>query len=100
MNKEQIDRINKMESYLNECVSATKDLSATIDRMDKLNGKMTELFDYYGSEDWYNDREAVLPEGISAGVLSEDMVYDEITDIRDVAFQMMELATDILKNRI
>ena len=100
MSKKQIERINKMESYLNECVSATENLSASVDRMDRLKDRMTELFDYYGSEDWYNDREADLPEDVSAGVLSEDLVYDEITDIRDVAFQMLELATDILKKRI
>ena len=100
VSKEQIDRIAKMESYLNECAEATKDLSTSIDRMEKLKGRMTELFDYYGSEDWYKDREADLPEYVAAGVLSEDLVYDEITDIRDAAFQMLELATDILKNRI
>jgi len=100
VSKEQIDRIEKMESYLNECAEATKELSTAIDRMEKLKGRMTELFDYYGSEDWYKDREADLPEDVAAGVLSEDLVYDEITDIRDAAFQMLELATDILKNRI
>ncbi|MBO4363009.1 MAG: hypothetical protein J5912_01350 [Clostridia bacterium] len=33
-------------------------------------------------------------------MLSEDAVYDEIEDVRDVAFRMLELATDILKNRV
>ena len=100
MNTVQIDRIQKMESYLNDCVAATKDLSDEVDRMVKLKNEMTELFNYYGSEDWYSDCEADLPEDVSAGILSEDLIYDEITDIRDVAFQMLELATDILKNRI
>ena len=100
MNTVQAERIRKMESYLKDCVAATKDLSDEVDRMVKLKTEMTELFNYYGSEDWYSDREVDLPKDISAGVLSEDLIYDEITDIRDVAFQMLELATDILKNRI
>ena len=54
----------------------------------------------YGSEDWYADRDMELPEGVKAGVLSEDSVYDAITDLRDAAFQMLELGTDILKTWI
>ena len=52
------------------------------------------VFDYWRGED------GELPEGISAGVLSEDLVYDQITEVRDAAFRMLELAADILKNRI
>ena len=61
---------------------------------------MIELFKYYGSEAWYEDREGKVPEGVKAGVLSEDLVYDAITNVRDTSFHMLELATDILKNRI
>ncbi len=35
-----------------------------------------------------------------AGVLSEDLVYDQITAVRDAAFRMLDLSADILKNRI
>ena len=44
--------------------------------------------------------EGDLPEGIPAGVLSEDGIYDQITAVRDAAFRMLELSADILKNRI
>ena len=60
----------------------------------------TALFAYYGSADWFADRELPLPPGIRAGVLSEDLVYDEITDLRDEAFRMLTLATEILRDRI
>ena len=59
-----------------------------------------ELFSYYGSEAWYEDREGELPKDVPAGVLSEDLVYDQITAVRDAAFRMLDLSTDILKNRI
>ncbi len=94
------DRITEMESCLNECAAATADLTAQLERMDALRDKMIRLFSYYSSESWYEDWEGDLPEGLSAGVLSEDAVYDQITSVRDAAFKMLELATDILKNRI
>ncbi len=92
--------IAEMEKILNECKAATSDLDAQLDRMEKLKDPMTRLFSYYGSEEWYMDIESELPEGMPAGVLSEDAVYDQITAVRDAAFRMLELSTDILKNRI
>lgn len=93
------ERVKGMERRLNACAAATTDLTAQLDRMEALHDDMINLFSYYGSDAWYEDREC---EGIDfpAGVLSEDAVYDEITSVRDAALQMLELATDILKNRI
>jgi len=95
-----ISRISEMEGILNECAAAAADLGAQLDRMEALKEPMTGLFSYYGSEEWYDDREGDVPPDVPAGVLSEDAVYDLITDVRDAAFQMLELAADILKNRI
>ena len=95
-----IDRIREMEGYLNECAAATADLSAQLERTDGLRDQMIRLFSYYGSEEWHQDREGEIPQDLPAGVLSEDAVYDEITALRDAAYRMLELATDILKNRI
>ena len=95
-----IERIKEMEEYLNECTKATADLSAQIECTDALREQMIKLSAYYGSEEWYEDRNGDLPEGLSAGVLSEDAVYDLITDLRGAAIKMLELSTDILKNRI
>ena len=94
------DRITEMEGYLHECTAATAELSEQLDRMDALGDHMTRLFAYYGSEAWYADRGGELPPDVPAGVLSEDLVYDQITAIRDAAFHMLTLAADILKNRI
>ncbi len=95
-----VQRVTQMEEYLNDCAAATAALSAQLDRMEALGPHMTELFAYYGGADWYEDRDGELPEGVAAGVLSEDAVYDEIAAVRDAAFRMLELAADILKNRI
>ena len=95
-----IERIREMEGYLNECAAVTAGLTEQLDRTDAVREDMIRLFSYYGSEAWYEDREGDLPADIPAGVLSEDAVYDRITEIRDAAFRMLETATDILKNRI
>ena len=100
MNETDLARIARMERALSDCTAATSALDAELERMDALRESMTALFCYYGSEDWDRDREASLPPGTAAGVLSEDAVYDAITALRDEAFHMLELATDILKNRI
>ena len=95
-----IKRINEMEAALDECRAALDDLEKSMDRMESVSGKMGDLFSYYGSADWYEDRGMELPSYIKTGVLTEDLVYDEITDARDLSFRMLELATDILKNKI
>ena len=95
-----VERVKEMEGYLNECTAVTADLAGQLERMESVREQMIRLFSYYGSEAWYEDREGDLPEDVPAGVLSEDLVYDQITAIRDAAFRMMELAADILKNRI
>ena len=95
-----IERITRMEGYLNECTEATSQLCAQLERMEACREEMTDLFAYYGSEAWYADREGELPENVPAGVLSEDLVYDQITAARDAAIRMLELAADILKNRL
>ena len=95
-----VRRIEEMEKLLDECTAVTGELTVQLDRMEALREGMTRLFDYYGSEAWYEDRDGELPEDIRAGVLSEDLVYDQIMAARDAAIRMLELAADILKNRI
>lgn len=95
-----IERIEEMERILNECNEATSTLAERLGRMDELREPMMRLFQYYGSQQWYDDREAQLPAHVRAGVLSEDLPYNAIVELRETAFHMLELATDILKNRL
>lgn len=99
------ERIAAMESAMNECSRTIGELTEQLDRLEALRDRMSELFGYYGSEAWYEDREAwdaaeEIPEGLTAGVLSEDLVYDEIAELRELAFRMIESGTDVLKNRL
>ena len=100
MSTKELDRITRMESHLDEITALTTKLQEQLDAMKAAESRAKELFSYYGSEDWHADRDLTLPEGFKAGVLSEDSVYDAITDLRDAAFDMLELGTDILKTWI
>ena len=100
MSKKEFDRITRMESHLDDVTTLTTKLQAQLDAMKAAESHAKELFQYYGSEDWHADRDLTLPEGFKAGVLSEDSVYDAITDLRNAAFDMLELGTDILKTWI
>ena len=98
--EQSLARISRMENKLDDVTALTTKLQEQLDAMKAAESHAKELFQYYGSEDWHADRDLTLPEGFKAGVLSEDAVYDAITDLRDAAFDMLELGTDILKTWI
>ena len=84
MSKVQIERIKKMESYLDEAGAAIAELAEAMDRYEKIQSKYYKLENYYGSTKWIDDFETdeagKLPADLKRGVLSEDAVYDLITD--------------------
>ena len=97
MSTKELERISRMETYLDEVTALTTKLKEQLDAMKAAESHAKALFQYYGSEDWHADRDLTLPESFKAGVLSEDSVYDAITDLRDAAFDMLVLGTNILK---
>ena len=84
MSMTQTERIRKMESYLGEAGEAMAKLAEAMDAYESVQDKYYELESYYGSADWMADYEAdeagELPADLKRGVLSEDAVYDLITD--------------------
>ena len=92
MSKAQTERIKKMESYLDEAASAVTGLAEAMDRYEKIQDKYYKLEEYYGSKKWMDDFEAdeagKLPADLKRGVLSEDAVYDLITDHRELMTRM------------
>ena len=96
MDEKALARIARMEDALDRSIAATDALGRALDEMEALREEMGALFRYYGSEDWFADRELET----KAGVLSEDLVYDEISALRNEAFRMLTLATEILRDRL
>lgn len=89
---EQIERIKKMEEYLEISAKAIDELESALGRYEKARVALKELSDYYESPLWLKDFEddeaGRLPEGLKKGVLSEDGVYDVLTRGRDVTDRM------------
>ena len=81
----QIERIKRMEQRFNKALAAIKDKSA--DSLKAVEEDVAELSKYYGSELWKQDLAADeagnLPSDLKRGVLSEDGIWNLLSDYRD-----------------
>jgi len=91
------NRIEKMEEYLRITNLNIKELKKSINKFKKNKKKTYELSNYYGSNEWYTDREN-FDNSIKAGVLNEDIPYDTLLELHSLAIDLITLGTDILKN--
>ena len=87
-NKEQIARISKMERRLDRATAAVKRLTLALDKYETAQEDIAALNEYYGSEAWRqdfaDDEAGLLPEGLKRGVLSEDGIWNLLTDCREM----------------
>ena len=99
---EQIERITQMEQCLDATEKAIRELSEALSAFEEVQLQYRQLNDYYGSDAWmqdYEDDEAgKLPKDLKRGVLSEDAVYDLITDNREILVRMLRLVTTALES--
>ena len=82
----QIERIKWMEQRFNNALAAIKDGSA--DSLKAIKEDVAELSKYYGSKLWKQDFAAdeagILPPDLKRGVLSEDGVWNLLSDYREI----------------
>ena len=87
-NKEQLQRIRKMERHLNRASAALKRLSSALDKYDEAKADIAALASYYGSNDWKQDFAAdeagLLPKNLKRGVLSEDGIWNLLEEHREL----------------
>ena len=92
MSKKQLNRIKRMESYLDEATLTVKELSRALEKYEKIAKKYYKLESYYGSSDWRDDFEAdeagLIPTEIKRGVLSEDELYNLIIEHKELMTRM------------
>lgn len=97
-----VKRITEMERILNDHEDLIKNLRDAIEKFEKHQGEYQKLSDYYSSKVYFDDLKRYdkgeLPKDLPCGVLSEDAVFDLFGDNFNVAIEMLELATNILKN--
>jgi len=85
---EQIERIKKMEQRLERSASAVMELSAALDKYEAVQDDLRALNEYYGSKQWKqdlaDDEAGRLPADLKRGVLSEDALWNLLSDVREL----------------
>ena len=93
--KDQAERITYYEGLLNEAVETIAFMGASLDAFKELQPKIKELDEYYGSESWKqdlaDDDAGLLPEDLNRGVLSEDGIWNVLTENKDIIDELKEL---------
>ena len=92
----RIARVRQMEEAYNQAAAALRGLQERLDDFEAAQPAVAQLSAYYGSADWFADREAdeagELPSHLRRGVLGEDLAYNLLEDWNDLAVRMQELA--------
>ena len=87
----QIERITYMENVLDEVTKAVTDLNDSLEKYQALLPKLKELSDYYQREwrrDFEDDEAGKLPKDLKRGVLSEDAVYNLLSENQELLKQI------------
>ena len=91
-NKKQLARIRLMERHLNRATAAVKRLEAAFDKWEDAQEAIAALEEYYGSDLWKqdlaDDEVGRLPADLKRGVLSEDGIWNLLTDARDLTTRL------------
>jgi len=94
---EQIERIKTMEQHLDRASQAVMKLSAALDDYAEVLTSIRELEKYYGSDDWKqdfaDDEQGLLPQDLKRGVLSEDGIWNVLTDNQDLHARMKTIVS-------
>ena len=88
---EQIERIRKMEQLFDLAKEAMEEPMISLETYEKAQEAIAVLSEYYGSKDWkqdYADDEAgLLPKDLKRGVLSEDGIWNLLSDWQEAKAQ-------------
>jgi len=84
----QVRRIRQMERRFVRVATSVKRLSTALDQFEAVQDDLAVLDQYYSSDEWREDFAAdeagLLPEGLKRGVLSEDGIWNLLSDCRDL----------------
>ena len=88
-------------SLSSEARAALDGFSEALSAYADVQEELRILAAYYEGDEWRGDFEddeaGKLPKDLPRGVLSEDAVYDLLTDNRELLTEMLETAADITK---
>ena len=88
---EQIERIRHMEQLFDFASESITELSMTLDKYEKVQEAIVTLSNYYSSAEWKldfaDDEAGLLPKDLKRGVLSEDGLWNLLSDWRGLEEQ-------------
>ena len=97
----QADRINQMEAHLDTLTAANKQLISALEIFKNAQDAYLALDEYYNSKLWRkdfdDDQNGKISAEIKRGVLSEDGVYNALTDYKASCFDALETMATLLK---
>jgi hypothetical protein len=92
-----IERINKNEERFDRILKSVKELEEALNNFGKIGKDLSLLKKYYGSKNWFKDKEAYesnkMPK-VKAGVLSEDGIWNMLSDIDELVDLMNTIVND------
>lgn len=101
--KENIERIQRMEGYLNDYAKTLEGTKKAVDRLKEHQESYIQLRDYYSSQAYFDDldlsNQTDFPADLPCGVLSEDAVYDLLDEHFQMGVELLEIATKMIKER-
>lgn len=85
-----------MERRLDWAAAAVKRLESALDKWEAAQDAITALDEYYGSDVWRqdfaDDEAGLLPADLKRGVLSEDGIWNLLTDVNELNHRLKEMA--------
>ena len=99
----QIERITEMEKTMDEVTAIVAEMKTALEKFRKVQERLHRVEKYYGSSVWFEDADADrhgrLPENLKCEVLANESVWKLLIENRELAIQMLETGTDIIKNK-
>ena len=101
--KEKIERIQRMEGYLNDYAKTLEDTKKAVDRLKEHQESYIQLRDYYSSQAYFDDldlsNQADFPADLPCGVLSENARLVNHRRHLQMGVELLEIATKMIKER-
>ncbi len=98
---DQIERIQVMEALMDQAAAAVKGLEEALDQYEAAQTALRSLGEYLGSEEWIEDFDddaaGKLPADLKRGVLSEDGIYDLLSEDQEQAARMLDIVAGRLR---
>ena len=93
-----VERVERMERLYDEWRAVVASTERMLDMYSSVRERAGELLEYYDGGLWQKDFESdeagVLPADLKRGVLSEDGVWNLLTDDKELRRRMAELASE------